>query len=1140
MYKLYTAFICGNAPRMKNKFLLIMKLVVVLLISGILQVSATTKAQNVTLSVKETSLKKVFKELRQQTGYNFLYNSEMMNKTIPVSLSVKNMPFNEVLEKCFSNQPVTYAIDHNTVVIKAKPMVVPVSAVPPIQIKGTVTDDKGAPLPGASVIIKGRSKGVITNNNGEFSIDTQSGDVLVVSFIGFQTQEIKIGSQTNIEIRMSALNSGLNEVLVIGYGTQKKATLTGAISSVSSDDLKDQQVTRVDDALGGRAAGVVVTQSSGAPGSAPSIVIRGVNSLTNSNPLYVVDGQIWDNGGYDSINPNDIESIQVLKDASAGIYGSRSANGVILITTKKGKAGEPKLNYNFYYGSQTVANKLKLANATQYNQLRNQAVTNDGGTAPFANPSQYGTGTNWENEIFGTAPIMSQNLSVSGGTEKSSYFTSVAYLDQKGIVMPDYSDYKRVNFRVNTSFQPKKYIKFGENFNYNYTRTTTFFNTNYWGGGPLIEAINLDPITPAVVTDINSQPNAALYNNNAAYLERNAQGLPYGISNYVAQLNPLADVQTVKGDYGWSHNLFGDAYFEIDPIKGLSIKTEIAAKQAFYGIEAFTPLYYLNSTNSNLAQTIQSRTSNQNLEWNWDNTATYTRLVGKHNFTVLVGTSAEQESGTQVGATNYGEPISTYQQASFNFNLPQAQRFGSGSDSQPITHSSYFGRVTYDYDQKYLIQGSVRRDGSSKFGPNNIYGTFPSVSAGWVATKEDWFPKNTFIDYLKVRASYGVLGNELALAPFQYSPVVSGIGSYIFGPAGSQTLVTGYGPQTLANPNLQWERDKSTDLAIDVTMFHDLTATLDFYKKVSDHLLMQVPLPAYVGVSSAPYSNAGGITNKGVELQLGYNHNFGDLSVKLNGNISYNKNTVTNLNVLPFITTGYWQAANPSNIQRISVGEPINYFYGYKVTGIFQSQAQVNAYKDASGNLFQPNAKPGDLIYANTTGVGPIGPSDRQNLGSPIPTWYYGFNFAVNYKQFDLNVFGQGVWGNKIFQQYRRLDVTPANYPIAALNAWTPSNTNTSYPRLTDADPNGNFHTPSSFDLQSGAYLRIKTLQLGYTLPKSLTSKWDVSRIHVYVGGDNLFTITKYNGYDPEISGGVDQGVYPKAKIIRVGLDVSL
>jgi len=1141
MYKLYTAFICGNAPRMKNKFLLIMKLVVVLLISGILQVSATTKAQNVTLSVKDASLKKVFRELRQQTGYNFLYNSEMMNQTTPVSLSVKNLPFNQVLEKCFSNQPVTYVIDHNTVVVKGKPAVGGVPAFQITAIQGTVTDDKGAPLIGASVKVKGTTKGAVTDTTGRFSIDVKPGDVLIISFIGFQTREIIVGSQPTIEIRMTALNNSLGEMIVIGYGTQKKATLTGAISSVSADDLKGQQIARVDDALQGRAAGVLVTQSSGAPGSGPSVIIRGVNSLTNSSPLYVVDGQIWDNGGYDSINPNDIESLQVLKDASAGIYGSRSANGVILITTKKGKSGTPKLNYNFYYGSQTVANKLKLANATQYAQLRNEAVTNDGGTAPFTNPSQFGTGTNWQNEIFGTAPVMSQNLSVSGGTETSNYFTSVAYFDQKGIVATDQSDYKRMNFRANTSFQPKKYIKFGENFNYNYTRSTTFFNTNYWSSGPLNDAINLDPITPAVVTDINAQPNAAVYNNNAAYILRNAQGLPYGISNYAGTLlNPLAEVQLFNGNYNWSHNLFGDAYFELTPIKGLSIKSEIAAKQSFYGTESFKPLYYLGPTNSNLGQNNQSRTSNQNLEWNWDNTATYARSIGKHNFTVLAGTSAEQESGTSVGNTSYGEPISTYQQASFNFSLPQSQRFGSASDSQPIKHASYFGRVTYDYDQKYLIQAGFRRDGSSKFGPDNIYGNFPSVSAGWILTKEDWFPKDTFIDYLKVRASYGVLGNELALAPFQYSPIVSGIGSYVFGPAGSQTLVTGYGPQTLANANLQWERDKSTDLAIDVTMFHDVTATLDFYKKVSDQLLMQVPLPAYAGVSSAPYSNAGGITNKGVELQLGYNHKFGDFALRLNGNISYNKNTVTNLNVLPFISTGGWQGGNPSQIQRISVGEPLNYFYGYKVLGIFQSQAQVNAYKDAIGNLFQPNAKPGDLIYASTTGAGPIGPSDRQNLGSPIPTWQYGFNFAVNYKQFDLNIFGQGVWGNKIFQQYRRLDVTTSNYPISALNAWTPNNTSTSYPRLTDNDPNGNYHVPSSFELQSGAYLRIKTLQLGYSLPKSLTGKWDVSRIHVYVGADNLFTITKYDGYDPEISSGVDQGVYPKAKTIRFGLDVTL
>ncbi len=1004
-------------------------------------------------------------------------------------------------------------------------------------VKGNVYDKTGAPLPGVTVKVKGTQNGTQTDVNGHYSINAAGDATLIFSFIGYVTQEVPVSGRTSLNVVITDASTGLNEVVVIGYGTQKKATVTGAISSVSADDLKDQQVTRLDDALEGRAAGVLVTQSSGAPGAGPSIVIRGYNSFSNTSPLFVVDGQVWDDGGYDALNPNDIESLQVLKDASAAIYGSRAANGVILITTKKGKIGTPKLTYNFYYGTQHVAKKLDMANATQYATLRDEAVTNDGGTAPFANPSQYGVGTNWQDEIFGNAPIMDQNLSLSGGTETSNYFTSLAYLDQKGIVSPDQSDYKRMNFRVNTSFQPKKYIKFGENFNYTYTRSTTFFNTNSVFGGPLSDAINLDPLTPTVVSDINSQPNAAIYNNEAAYLVRNSAGLPYGISNYVSQeiVNPLAQVQLQNGNYNWSHNLFGDAYFEIDPIKGLSIKTEIAAKQAFYGTESFTPLYYLNSSTSNLAQNNQGRSMNQNLEWNWDNTASYTRSIGKHDFNVVVGTTAERESGNSVGDTNYGEPITSYQQASFDFSLPQAQRFGYGGDNEPVTHASLFGRVTYDYDQKYLIQASIRRDGSSKFGTDNVYGTFPAVSAGWVATKEDWFPKNTFIDYLKVRASYASLGNELALGTFQYTPIVSGIGSYAFGPAGGQSLVTGYGPQTLANPNLKWEQDKSTDIAIDATLFHDLTVTFDWYQKKSDGLLMQVPLPAYAGVNSPPFSNAGGITNKGIELQLGYNHKFGDFGVNLNGNISHNKNVVTSLNVLPFLNAGTWQGGNPSQIQRVSVGQPIYYFYGYKTEGIFQNATDA-AKQVVNGN----KAKAGDLIYQDLNGDGQITASDRQNLGSPIPDWSYGYNFAVNYKNFDFSVFGQGVWGNKIFQEYRRLDVNTANYSAAAVNAWTPSNTNTNYPRLTDNDPNGNFHMPNSFDLQSGAYMRIKTMQLGYTLPKFIVSKWDVSRVHIYVSGDNLFTITKYNGYDPEISGGIDQGVYPTAKTLRVGLDVTL
>ncbi|MGN6177621.1 MAG: SusC/RagA family TonB-linked outer membrane protein [Mucilaginibacter sp.] len=1010
-------------------------------------------------------------------------------------------------------------------------------------VRGTVTDKSGAPLPGVTVKVKGTQNGTQTDANGHYSVNAASNSTLVFSFIGYVTQEVPVDGRTAVNVSIADAATGLNEVVVIGYGTQKKATVTGAISSVGSDDLKDQQVTRVEDALQGRAAGVLVTQSSGAPGSSPSIIVRGYNSFSNSSPLYVIDGQVWDNGGYDSVNPNDIESIQVLKDASAAIYGAKSSNGVILITTKHGKSGAPKLNYNFYYGSQSVLKKLDLANATQYATLRNEAVTNDGGTAPFANPSQYGVGTNWENEIFGSAPIMQTNLSVSGGSETANYYTSIGYLNQGGIVTPSNSDYKKMTFKVNTSFKPKKYLTFGENFNYAYIRSTTSFNTNSLFGGPLSDAINLDPITPVAVSDINSQPNAAIYNTNASYILRNAQGQPYGISPYVAAeiVNPIADEQLLKGDYGWSHTLQGDAFLQIEPIKGLTIKSDIAAKQAFYGSESFTPLYYLNTFRKNVppGTNNQYRQMNQNLEWNWDNTITYTRSVGKHNFTILAGESAEEESGYGVGAVFYDEPVSTYNQASFNFGLPQANRVANAYDSQPYTRASLFGRVTYDYDGKYLVQGIFRHDGSSKFGSDRIYGNFPSVSAGWVASKENFFPKNSFVDYLKLRASYGIMGNEQALDYFQYSPIVSAIGSYVFGPEGSQTLVTGYGPQTLPNPLLQWERDKQTDIALDATIFHDFTLTVDWYNKVSDGLLMQISLPAYAGVANAPYQNAGGVTNKGIELQLGYNKRIGDVSLSLNGNISHNKNEVTSLNVLQFINNGGWQGAS-TNQQRTVVGKPIYSYYVYQVLGIFQNQDEINNYKNADGTLIQPNAHPGDFKYAHPSGTGSLGPSDRVFDGSPFPTWTYGFNLSASYKNFDALVFGQGVWGNKIFQEYRRLDINAANYPAAAVNAWTPSNTNTSYPRLSDKDPNGNFSNPSTFYLQSGAYFRVKSAQLGYTLPKWIDNKLDISKLRIYVAGDNLATVTKYNGYDPEINTGLDQGVFPAARTVRVGVDVTL
>jgi TonB-linked SusC/RagA family outer membrane protein len=1020
-----------------------------------------------------------------------------------------------------------------------------------ITVKGTVVDKTGTGLPGVTVTVKSTTIGTQTDVNGRYTLSVPSNGTLRFSFIGYNSQDIAVNGNSSVNVTLEDNTTGLNEVIVIGYGTQKKASVTGAISGVSSADLKDQPNLRLDDALEGRAAGVTVTSSSGAPGAAPNIVIRGQGSLTNATPLYVIDGQIWDNGGYDAINPNDIESMQVLKDASAAIYGSRASNGVILITTKKGAIGTPRVTYNFYFGTQSVTKKVGLANAEQYAQLSDEAAANDGTTQPFANPAQYGTGTNWQDQIFGHAPIMQQNLAVSGGTDKSNYFTSLSYLNQNGIVTPSYSDYKKATFRVNTNSKPKKWFSYGENFTYAYTQSTTNFNTNSVFGGPISDALNLDPLTPVVVTNVAAQPNASTYTNPqyAPYIFRNAQGQPYGISNYVGNeiVNPIAAEQLQNGNYNWSHNLFGDAYAQITPIPGLDIKTDIAAKQSFYGSDSFTPLYYLNANNINIPPGTNNQfvQFNRGLEWNWDNTATYTRQIGKHNFSILLGQSSEEESSNLAQDQNYGEPITSYQQASFDFALPQADRYGYAYENQPLTRASLFSRVTYSYDDKYLLDATIRRDGSSKFGSDNVYGTFPAVSAGWVITKEDWFPKNTFVDNLKIRGSYAILGNELALSEFQYTPIVGSVGSYVFGQEGGQTLNTGYGPNSLPNPTLKWERDKSTDIAIDAVLFHDFTASLDFYNKASDQLLLSVAPPAYAGVSGSAFENAGGMSNKGVELQMGYNKQVGQFKLNLNGNISYNRNAVTTLAQLPFLTAGSWQGATISQIQRSAVGEPYDSFYGYKTTGIFQSQAQVNAYKDKNGNLIEPNAKPGDYIYADPTGVGPIGPSDREFLGSILPPWQYGFSFAVNYKQWDFSVFGQGVWGNKLLQEYRRLDIATANYPTTALDAWTPTNTNTNVARLTNLDPNGDYHNLSSALLQSGAYFRVKSMQLGYTLSKDLSTKIDMSRVHVYVSGDNLFTVTKYNGYDPEVwggnnnTGGVDQGVYPTARTLRVGVDVS-
>ena len=1035
-------------------------------------------------------------------------------------------------------------------------------------ITGVVVDAQQEAMPGVSVMVKGTSIGTATDALGKFELNVPdaSGKTLVFSYLGYRTQEQTIGQNTNFKIVLEEDAKQLEEVVVVGYGVQKKSLVTGSIAKVTSQAIENKQITRLDDALQGQAAGVRVTQSSGNPGSAPTVRIRGTTTLRNSDPVYVVDGVVM-NGGIDYLNPNDIASIEVLKDAaSAAIYGTRAANGVIIISTKQGKFSAPtRISYNMQMGVGGPTNKVKLTNATQYAMLRNEAYINDGNSPldsknsiyfdpktpfPFPTPTIYGTGTNWQNEIFSNdAQYQNHHLSLTGGTDKSTYFLSLGYMGEQGIVAPSTVFNNSFSLTANSTYKVGNYVTVGENISYTYRENNTSINTNSEFGGPLNSALNLDPILSVYVDNDTgaTYPKYALISPNGQY---------FGISKYVGQeiTNPVADIyrHTLEGSLNWSHNIVANGFINVNPIKGLNIRSQINAKKAFWGHEGFGPLFYLNANNSNTNQVSHTRNMEQNLSWNWDNTIVYEKSINLHNFSIMAGMSALRQNGQHLFYTQNGEPVTNYKDASFNYTVPITQRVSSASDDQIYALVSYFGRVTYNYDERYLFSGIIRRDGSTKFGANNRYAIFPSAQFGWVVTREKFFPVDTFLDKLKIRFSYGTVGNDMSLDPFMYESVIAGGGNknYVFG---NNNIAIGSSPSSPANPNLKWEQTKSTDVGFDAILFKNFTLAFDYYNRKTTQMLQTVQIPGFTGYSAQPWANVGDMNNKGVELEAGFKKDFGrDFRFDMHGNIAYNQNEVTYLGDGKLYLDGgqSWQTSQYP-LTRTAVGHPIGAFYGFKQLGTFKSQAEIDAYgyTDEKGawHLYQPNAKPGDFKWwknpdnPDDKGAGPIGQGDRTWTGDPTPHWTYGLTLNLVWKDWDFLAFGQGVWGNQVFQAYRRLDVATANYPIEALNAWTVLNPESNYPRLSDTDLNHNFSNPSDFYLQSGAYFRLKTLQLGYTLPKAWLNKIGFQRIRLYGSISNLFTMTKYTGYDPEIGGsltGIDKGIYPQARVFIFGLNV--
>ncbi len=1011
-------------------------------------------------------------------------------------------------------------------------------------VRGTVTDGgSGEPLIGATVLVKGTANGTVTELDGSYEIRLESTEnALVFSFTGYLETTVTVDGKMEINVKLEPSSTLLDEIVVVGYGVQKKSVVTGAISKVKSADLENMPVTRIEQSLQGRTSGVRVTASSGQPGAGATVRIRGTTTIGDSNPLYVVDG-VPVEGGIDYLNQNDIESIEVLKDAaSAAIYGARAANGVIIVTTKQGRAGTMEVNYSGYYGAQNPWRKLTLLNASEYATLMNEASVAGGEGILYPNPQSLGKGTDWQKAIFNeNAPIQNHELSFSSGNDRSTYYASFGYFDQEGIVgNRDDSRYQRFSVRLNANHNVTSKVKFGNTLGY--TRVVSSGvaeNTEF--GSPLGRAINLDPITPLYEDDpaVLSQPR---YANNFNSLVRNGDGRIYGISDIITSeiLNPVAALEVAQGR-GYADKFVGSVFGEWEIVKGLRLRSNMGADLAFFGGEGFTPVHYLNATNLALVSNY-NRSLGRGLLWNWENNLTYDRNFGAHQTTFLVGTTAKKSTGQWQAGNISDIPVTKLEDASLLFATdPASQTFYGYEYANTLT--SYFGRVNYNYASKYLLTALLRVDGSSRFGANNKYGTFPSVSVGWVMTEEDFFPTSNSLNFLKVRGSYGVNGSD-RIGDFRYVSTVGGGRSYTFGT--NNELINGVSPNAIANPDLRWEETTQTNIGFDAKIFKRIGVTFDWFNKTTTGMLLGVEVPAYVG-NAGPIGNIAKLENKGYELELSYGHTLGGLALDFSGNISYVENTILDLGEDKTFLPGL-QRFGPQGIEltRTIEGYAYESFFGYKTDGLFQNEIDLANHTNSDGQRLQPNAKPGDIRFVDVNGDGVINEDDRTIIGDPTPNWTYGFNMRFAYQGFDLILFGQGVFGNDVYNATRRFDLPKANFTADALGRWTGEGTSTDFPRLTlnDGDPsvsNQNLTRSSDFWVQNGAFFRVKTLQLGYTLPTSVANRAGMKKARIYVSANNLLTLTKYKGFDPEVGAGagVDKGIYPQARFYLMGVNVT-
>ena len=1117
----------GHRPisiRFFYKTLLMTKFFILFMFITSIQSMAKGWGQNmVTLRLHDVKMSKAIEAIQDQGVYRFVYKDQILPKNDRVSINVTNASIKEVLDEVFRNTALSFKFlsEHLIVITNDKPVIndkVPEVA-PVLTVHGKITNDKGEPLEGATVLLKNTNKQVLTKGDGSFSLDADNlNGTLIVTFVGMQTREVALNGRAEVNITLIPMSSEMSDVVVVGYGTQKKADVTGAISSVGEAQLKEQPVTNLQGALEGKTAGVQIIQNSGAPGASAQVRIRGLTSINNSDPLYVIDGIPLASNDINIIDPENIASVDILKDASAqAIYGSRGANGVVLIKTKKGSKDNSVITFSSFQGMSKVRKTLDMLSASDYVALNSEAYKNAGQAIPFANPpSFYTQTTDWQKELFRTAYMQNYNMAISGGSQNVSYRVSGGYLDQDGTIVG--SNYKRINLSNNLVFNVKPNVELGESMAFN--KSTSLNVQTQYGGNVVNDAFAEDPTIP--VKDANGN---------------------YTATKYSDIVNPLAKIHYLYENQPYNQwGLLGNVYLQYKPIKGLTLKTSYSLDLKFTDNKQFTPIYDVAPNFNNPVPHVYQQ-KDQTTNWTWDNTATYDLTIrNNHHFTLLAGISAERFTYNNVWGQNQGQPGDDPYLQYLDAGISNLQLGGS---QQQWDLLSYIGRLNYDFRGTYLLTATLRRDGSSKFGINDRYGNFPSASLGWNVTNERWFPKTEALTFLKVRGSWGIVGNQ---APVGYYDYAANINTNYYPIGAPAAALPTSEPAGLANPNLKWEQVQQWNAGFDYHLFNDhLTGSVDYYSKTTKDMLLSLNILSLSGFTQSPRENAGSMRNEGLEFSADYKH---DIGRDLNLNAGVHFATIKN-RVLDLLQTGemiYSGGIKPGNSELTQVGRSVASFYGYVADGLFQTQQDITAHATQ-----QPGTAPGDIRFKDLNGDGVVDQKDQTFLGTPIPKLTYGFNIGGSYKDFDFNLYFSGVYGNKLLAGYKYYTdgffISNYNMEKEVLGRWTGPGTSNSIPRLIASDPNNNSRI-STYYLESGSYLRLQNINIGYTMPKSMLKRVGIKGVRIYVSAQNLLTITKYKGYDPEIgqeySGtggtldmGVDVGNYPQSRTLSAGASLS-